>query len=432
MPIRFDCLCGKQIVVDDQHCGKRCICPSCRKRLFVPLQRATSARTELAARFSFKFNAPLTDAVLFRDPRQALVSTSDGYVFLVRLDKRKVRVVKEVVPTCTNLSLRLSSDDRHALIECEYQNTSRTSHKFELWDISKRANLGGWPLDWPADVMFAPVGPLAFSPDGQFGARAGKASYKGETIDSGREPDAVILWTRKQGDLSELYWMDAEFDHGSCVAFSPDGKLLAAAGNWSLDVARAVFQREEFGEGEEVVTGKPVRAVVGKEVVPFPRSEQTPTGPRTPDIMIWDVATRRLRYRLLHGCRQQLPYVTEDGAGRVAFSSCGRRLVSSSEGALSLWRLTSTGFQQSALLGAFGSVGVTPDLKWAIGYPHAEGEPQCQQIGVWEISTRTEVPISFAGCEAHGMVVLSSDGRHVLIGDADQTLRLYDLPSSSG
>jgi WD40 repeat protein len=191
---------------------------------------------------------------------------------------------------------------------------------------------------------------VAFSPAGKLLAAA---NYK-----------SVKVWDDSLDDppgSREILSLDAEMPLG--VTFSPDGKRLAAAGrDKKLRVWNAVT-------GEEVFTAKHADQLLG--VAFDPSGSRLATGSPT-GVYVWDATTGDALFSLK----------VTGGVSAVAYSHDGNRLAAASAG---------------------------------------------KQVRLWDTTTRQELP----PLKGHGngvtSVAFSPDGTRLASGSSDRTVRLWDL-----
>src|SRR5690349_11605688 len=195
--------------------------------------------------------------------------------------------------------------------------TGRELYRFARQEGSPPAPARGVWLDLRIHPMggYIPVNGLlgnaiAFSPDGKL-------------LAAGDQENGVELWDLVAG--KQLRRLELKETSQPAVAFSPDGKLLAAA------------EGRETVHLWEVATGKEVRQLqwpkhsVGQLV--FSPDGSTLAGVSSEEIRVWGVASGK-RLRKFEGHEQAVT--------GLAFSADGRRLVSGGmDQAVRLWELDS-------------------------------------------------------------------------------------------
>jgi WD40 repeat protein len=267
-------------------------------------------------------------------------------------------------------------------------------------------------------------------------------------------PSSVTLSPCHLVTLSSARKLSGPGDWVKCVAFSPDGTVLAAG---SLD--RTVRLWESSGAQE---LGRIHGHTAGVLCLAFSSAgTELATGCQDRVLSLWDLrdgpARARLRWRSLgHG----------GNVNAVAFLPGGDRLLSGShDGTLRLWE-SATGRELRSMRahgGAVWSVAVSPDGRLALSggndrlirlwdlergearanWPEQDGPVSCVAFSpdgrfllsgggkacLWDVAGGREV----RALDGHQGRVLagafSPDGRWVLTGSRDQAVRLFDVAS---
>jgi WD40 repeat protein len=327
------------------------------------------------------------------------------------------------------------SPDGHTLVSAGVDGTVR------LWDVRTHR-----PLGQPLRGHSGSLHDVALSPDGRTLASAGDATVRfwdmgtheqlgrplrvaaynvafspdGRTLASvgGEGPVIVRVWNvaarRQLGPplhggsiVSSLGGLQSD------VAFSPDGRTLASAGNdrgirlWDIRTGRQLGPPLGHGPVERVAFSPDGRTL----------ASAGPGGYFGPRIWLWDVRTHRQLGQLLHGN-------TEDGSvWSFAFSPDGRTIASAGDdGTIRLWDWRTHKHLGQPLRGAGTSVAFSPDGRM-LASNSDDGT-----VRLWEIRTRFGRPLR-GHTDRVSDVAFSPDGGTLASASDDATVRLWDAHS---
>jgi WD40 repeat protein len=269
--------------------------------------------------------------------------------------------------------------------------------------------------------------------------------------------DGIRVWEAATGRM--LYWFEGQRNarDSFAIAFSPDGKLIAVGGSNS---GRGSLEDDAIGLCDRA-TGKEVRQLAGHistvTCLGFSADGKLlASSSRDRTIRLWDVATGKLRQRLVYehavdflalapdgqtvaaGCTEQnVIVVCKVATGQrlrelphrqpvrcAAFSPDGVWLATSSaDQGVHLWN-TVTGHERSPVLGPQDSaraVAFSPDGKTlaSAGRDHT--------IHLWEVASGQERQ-QFRGHRGDvTSLAFSADGQRLISGSADTTALVWDV-----
>lgn len=150
-------------------------------------------------------------AVFSRNGVDVILATAEGAVVLWHTPTNRTSILRACARNQGVFCVAASPVDERAV-------TAAQDGRVIVWDVAragKAAELEGRAMN-PADLIF--------SADGKQILAAGLFSANGERIASGG--NGTILWDASSGNVTRV--IDAP---SSCVAFSPDGTLIATASN---------------------------------------------------------------------------------------------------------------------------------------------------------------------------------------------------------
>ena len=177
-----------------------------------------------------------------------------------------------------------------------------------------------------------PVKSVAFSPDGLTLASAGRpGSVNPRLSRAGR----IKLWDTRTGELMQT--LEGHSHTVGCVAFSPDGDVLASGGGWYDDTVRLWNART--GEEDRILQGH----TGGVNSIVFSPDGGRLASASRGSIRLWDTRTGEHLRTLVHS------------VWRFAFSPDGKTLAVGSADAIEIWDAHS-GEKLRTLPGLTGSV----------------------------------------------------------------------------
>jgi RNA polymerase sigma factor (sigma-70 family) len=267
--------------------------------------------------------------------------------------------------------------------------------------------------------------PMLGHQSGVFGVAV---SPDGKTIATGSQDRTVRIWDAASGKelrRHEGYVPDGHIDWVTDLCYSRDGKLLASADNNGR-----VFVRE-------AATGKTLHKLPGRCMAFSPNGKllATATNDRAAVIRLWDLATGQ-ELRQLRGHKASV--------FRLAFSPDGRTLASGGMGVLLGLKAGNEEFEVNTMrlwdvasgkqLRQFGdpreyvhALAFTPDGRTLVSGGDPRGGPDSASIRLWETATGKERGRIAGHRDRVWSLAVSPDGRHLASASSDGNARLWDL-----
>jgi WD40 repeat protein/serine/threonine protein kinase len=459
------------------------ICLKCLEK--DPARRYTSAE-ELAGRLRlFLENRPIPDRPVStterlwrwsrRNPILAMVSALAAALFLVIIvgapiaiaslnaerdravdaERKAITLVKKMEKTNEDLKkadddakkanddVKKANDDekdRLANLTMQLAKTGFEENNAGLADdlleqVPERFRLTPWRLlkSYVAGSLFTLRGhtngasSVAFAPDGQVLASASRGvTVKGNQIPT---PGEIKLWDARTGQ--ELHILRGHTGGVTCVAFAPDGQVLASASFdrtiklWDARTGQELRTLRGHTGGVTCVAFAPDGQMLASAsqpgvVVHEPGNSVNMPGKHLPEIKLWDARTGQELHTLRGHAGGGL---AGGGVTCVAFAPDGQVLASASQDkTVKLWDAR-TGQELHTLRGHTG--GVTC-VAFAVDRQLLASASGDKTVKLWDARTGQELRTLRGHMEGVTSVAFAPDGQVLASASHDATVKLWD------
>jgi WD40 repeat protein len=235
--------------------------------------------------------------------------------------------------------------------------------------------------------------------------------------------NAVRVWDLASGQ--EVQRFTGHEDWVNSVAVTPDGKYVVS-GSGNVYLLPLILGRDNTVRLWDLASGQEVRRFTGHDgpvysVAATPDGQYVVSGSNDKTVRLWELATgKEVRQFTGH----------ERDVLSVAVTPDGKYIVSgSADKTVRLWELA-TGKEVRRFTGHENwvwSVAVAPDGKYVVSGSGPVFIVGDKTVRVWELATGKEV-LRFTGHEDSVLsVAVTPDGKYVVSGSGDGTVRLWDL-----
>jgi RNA polymerase sigma factor (sigma-70 family) len=283
----------------------------------------------------------------------------------------------------------------------------------DVWDVAT------WERKFSHQVTTFAV---AISPDGSILASGGRTRL-GE--------DPVVLWEPRTG--KKLRTLAGNMPQIFRLAFSPDGKTLAAASCGITAFSPPEGSRAEVVRLWNVETGQLQELSEHKGGVTSlafsPKSNVLATGGHDGTLILWDTATRKQLHKVQiteepHPDRKRNSIDDGGGIRFLAYAPDGKTIASANHDATVRFHDGATGKELRVLRGHAGGVcglAYSPDGKLLASCSSD------QNVRLWDAATGEQRnPRPGHDC-AVGNLLISPDGKRAMSAGGDRTVRIWDL-----
>lgn len=374
--------------------------------------------------FSLKGHSEIITAVAFRsDGAQIATGSKDRTIRMWRAKRDPLAVRLEIIDPVNSVSSVAFSPDSQRLVTGSGSRSSLAPGTVKLWDASSGdliRNFGG-SLGGVLTVAF---------------------NTKRYLVAAGTRDGVVKVWNAANG--VEVLTIDEGIASSPCVAFSPDGELLAIAANQSKGTAAGEVQVWSLSlkKLQRTFTAFKVRLA---DLVFAPKNNMLAVAEGDGSLHVWDFATNKLLFhRQGSGSHWSDPSLAFSPDGEQLAVSVGRRVT-----ILSL----PTGKETMEFDGhpdRVNCVGFSPDGERLVTGTGSGAYFLAGDVTVWDLTSRQRMLVVKADVNVRGLrsssrghyyyglrpgktaesIAFSPDGNKLGIGHGDGTVSILDAPPS--
>ena len=216
-----------------------------------------------------------------------------------------------------------------------------------------------------------------------------------------------------QGEALSVNWIYSAMNAVHCVAYSSDGKLLAAGGVGSAGSA-GVIQVVDVST-RSLLKCLPTTALTVQSIAFSPDGKMLATGGEFNELELWDVSTGKLI--------TTLPTGIDEGINTIAFSPDGTTLAdggsSLESGVVELWNLSTRKVKTlQTAAGSICSVAFSPDSKSLVGGGGIDNGSGVLEL--WNLTSGKSAELRTAASGGVHSVVFSKNGKTIVAGGSSQ------------
>jgi WD40 repeat protein len=281
-----------------------------------------------------------------------------------------------------------------------------------FWDLATGREIAGFRAHETA------LSDVAYSPDGKVIASTCSAAFLGK-------PGQLVLWEATGDKLRTRHAFKPEVFAFWCVAFSPDGKFVAAGYHESRIKIWDVATHKEYAtlEGHAIAVMDLVFSSDGKTL--FSASVDG-------TIKVWDVATAKETASLKNDFLVRSLALSPDNKTLAAGGGkYDRQADKWTVGAVALWDIPTRKVRSTLEVQAvpINCVGFTPDSRTLISGSGSKVEGKdivAGEVQFWDATSgKSRATIKHSG--GVSCLALSPDGTRLVVGSFDRSIKVWEI-----